>query len=63
MNSAIDSSSSSQIVVDVSRHDHSANFSCIVYNEANQNSPLISTRILNVQCKYLLVLVYWKLLF
>lgn len=58
---------SSQIIVPVSRHDHSANFSCVVYNDANQNSPLISTQILNVQCKYvrllnLLLLMYTSLL-
>ena len=45
--------SSSQIVVDVTRQDHSANYSCKVYNDANQNSPLVSYRILNVQCKYI----------
>lgn len=43
---------SSQIVVTLQRSDHSANYSCKVYNEANQNSPLIQTRTLNVQCKY-----------
>ena len=60
VNSAKDSSSSSQIVVDVSRQDHSANFSCLVYNEANQNSPLISTRILNVQCKYICSIILYQ---
>ena len=45
--------SSSQIIVDITRQDHSANYSCVIYNAANQNSPLISYRILSVQCKYL----------
>ena len=30
----------------------------IVYNETNQNSPLPFTRILNVQCKYVLDILF-----
>ena len=44
--------SSSQIILTVTKHDHSANYSCEVYNNANQNSLFESSRTLNVQCKY-----------
>ncbi|XP_045209510.2 hemicentin-1-like isoform X2 [Mercenaria mercenaria] len=40
---------SSQIVVTLERSDHSANYSCKVYNEANQDSPIVDSRTLNVQ--------------
>ena len=45
---------SSQIEVTLGRSDHSANYSCKVFNEANQDSPKVETRTLNVQCKYVL---------
>ncbi|XP_060578910.1 hemicentin-1-like isoform X2 [Ruditapes philippinarum] len=40
---------SSHIEVTLGRSDHSANYSCKVFNEANQDSPRIETRTLNVQ--------------
>lgn len=44
--------SSSQIVVHLQRSDHSANYTCEVYNQANQNAPVRETRMISVQCKY-----------
>ena len=43
---------SSLLTVTLTRSDHSANYSCSVFNAANQNQPRISSRILQVQCKY-----------
>ncbi|XP_052804588.1 hemicentin-1-like isoform X2 [Mya arenaria] len=40
---------SSRLTVTLTRYDHSANYSCVVFNEANQNKPLITSRILQVQ--------------
>ncbi|KAL4228916.1 hypothetical protein ACF0H5_011957 [Mactra antiquata] len=41
--------SSSQITITLQRSDHSANYSCKVFNQANQNAPHVRSQILNVQ--------------
>lgn len=50
---------SSLLTVTLHRSDHSANYSCVVFNAANQNSSLIASKLLNVQCKY--TYLFWIL--
>ncbi|XP_052252975.1 hemicentin-2-like isoform X2 [Dreissena polymorpha] len=40
---------SSRLTVNLTRSDHRANYSCVVFNAANQNNPHVSPKILNVQ--------------
>ena len=43
---------SSLITVELTKQDDSANFSCIVFNDANVDHPHIGSEILDVQCEY-----------
>ncbi|XP_050417448.2 hemicentin-2 isoform X2 [Patella vulgata] len=45
----IGGASSSRIIVTLDSTDHQANYSCVVYNEANKNSPLSTFILLQVQ--------------
>ncbi len=48
---------SSTIVRLLSKHDHQANYSCTAENEANIGLPVMNSLVLQVQCKYSLVLL------